>query len=231
MFGLNWLVNLLAGLNAWVKWVIWDYYYGIVRSIVLQAPSIGLFPGVRVGGWENKPYADICAQLSNDDANFWTRHPDECEAKIERHITGYAILFWWPLTLYLGINFYHKFLTWVFSPKTSTSGPVAGGAPTPTQLLAGRRRTPEQNAESALRGAKTKASNEEKRRFYDMTLPFLHQLLLVAREDPGRPIGEFLRLTPLPIPTALLALPAAPAPPAPTNALARSRTGSESLTE
>ena len=182
MFGLNWLVNLLAGLNAWVKWVIWDYYYSIVRSIVLQAPSIGLFPGVRVGGWENKAFPDICAQLSNDDANFWTRHPDECEAKIERHITGYAILFWWPLTLYLGINFYHKFLTWVFSPKTtSTSGPVAGGAPTPTQLLAGRRRTPEQNAETALRGAKTKANNEEKRRFYDMTLPFLHQLLLVAR--------------------------------------------------
>jgi hypothetical protein len=202
------LLNALVESVAWIKWVLWDYYFSIVRSMVLQSPTFTILPGFKVGGWEGKDDTDICAALGGDSASFWEKHPAECFNKIEKHVTGYAILFWWPIWLYVLYTLYNKILHWVFTPKTtSTTLP----SPHKHEGPPGRKRTAEQNAAAALKGAKTKADNEEKKKYYDLMLPFIRTLMIWGQEDPNRTIGDFLRLTPLPITPTLLALPSTPA--------------------
>jgi len=57
-----------------------------LRRLYFEGPDVYGY-----GWWGGRAAPDICAQLTNVDAAFWTRNPDDCRTLLERKFVAFCL--------------------------------------------------------------------------------------------------------------------------------------------
>ena len=66
----------------------------LLPNLLLVQPFYNVYlHGPSWVGWKSRPAADICAQLTQVEAAFWTKHPFECDDLIQKDFWSiYSVL-------------------------------------------------------------------------------------------------------------------------------------------
>ena len=199
------MFSLLVDAVAWLKGVAWDFEYGFVRDFILNGPSITLFTGFTIGGYEGKSAADICALKGGAPASFWEKNQEQCDANIEKIINAWTLMLWWPIWAYVA----REIIKYVWA-RAHAPPPPPAAVLTPARQSTRKAATEEERARANFKRRETKEKVEN----WPLLMLFVRTLVRVGEESPNMTLGEFFRQYHVPVKRTLLELPPVPAPPA-----------------
>ncbi len=105
---MEWAYNGVSGKNLFQKWVFKSLYW------VLYIPLfIFYLAGPKwLGAWEGRNFTDICSYDTNIEAQYWTKHPQECKDHIQKLYHQWLS----PLVMILYLIFIYTFLVNIVFP-------------------------------------------------------------------------------------------------------------------